>query len=75
MVVSGQGFLPIEDMGTLPPVGAGIKRIPVLRHGAPLKRRYCAFWRKERGNEFVETFAELLMRYISAPDATTETEE
>ena len=68
MVVSGQGYLPIEDVGALPPVGTGIRRIPVLRHGAPLKRRYCAFWRKERGNEFVETFAELLMRYISPVD-------
>ena len=75
MVVSGQGFLPIEDVRTLPPVSAGTKRIPVLRHGAPLRRRYCAFWKKERGNEFVETFAELLMRYVSTADTTVETEE
>ena len=67
MVVSGQGYLPVENVGSLTPPGVGTKRIPVLRHGAPLRRRYCAFWRKERGNEYVETFADLLRKYIAAP--------
>jgi len=75
MVISGQGYLPIEDIGSLPPVSAGMLRIPVLRHGSPLRRRYCAFWRKERGNEFVETFAELLIRYIAPSDFQAEKDE
>lgn len=66
MVAGGQGYLPIEDIGTLPPVNAGVRRIPVLRHGTPLRRRYCAFWQKQRGNEFVETFADILQQRIAA---------
>lgn len=65
MVAGVQGFLPIEDIGELPPLYSDVKRIPVLRHGAPLRRRYCAFWRKTRGNEFVETFADLLQQQFA----------
>ena len=66
MVAGGQGYLPIEDIGTLPPAASGVRRIPVLRHGTPLRRRYCAFWPKERENELVEVFADILHREIMA---------
>lgn len=68
MVAGGQGYLPIEDIGTLPPVNAGVRRIPVLRHGTPLRRRYCAFWPKDQENEFVEAFADILRQQIAASE-------
>ena len=68
MVAGGQGYLPIEDIGTLPPAASGVRRIPVLRHGTPLRRRYCAFWPKGRENELVEVFADILHREISVSD-------
>ena len=68
MVAGGQGYLPIEDIGTLPPVSDGVKRIPVLRHGTPLRRRYCAFWKKAGEHEFVDAFADILQQRIAASE-------
>ena len=68
MVTGGQGYLPIEDIGALPPVHTGVRRIPVLRHGTPLRRRYCAFWPKDWENEFVAVFADILRQQIAAPE-------
>lgn len=60
LVVSNRGFLPIENVGTLPPEGASIRRLPICRNGRQIKRNYCAFWRKEQSNYYVEEFAGIL---------------
>lgn len=67
MVVGNRGFLPIESVGTLPPPGASIVRLPVCRNGKQLTRNYCAFWRKERTNYYVEEFGALLKRLLQKP--------
>lgn len=64
MVVSNSGFLPIEAVGTLPPVSQGITRIPLYHAGKQLQRNYCAFWKKERTNYYIEEFAEILRRLL-----------
>lgn len=60
MVLGNRGFLPIESVGTLSQVSDGMKRIPLYRGKEPLKRNYCAFWRKERTNYYIEEFAGIL---------------
>lgn len=60
MALGNRGFLPVESVGTLPQVSDGMRRIPVYRGSEPLKRNYCAFWRKERTNYYIEEFAGIL---------------
>lgn len=60
LVSSNRGILPLE--GVLPgEIENGILyRIPILQNGEPLRRRYCAFWRKENTHPNLPLFAELL---------------
>lgn len=64
MVAGNQGFLPIEEIGTLPNVGMSISRIGLYKKGRQLQRNYCAFWRKEKTNYYIEEFAEMLHRLL-----------
>ena len=50
MVAGNRGFLPVERVGTLPPCGTGVKRLPVMEQGQQLKRNYCLFWVKENAS-------------------------
>lgn len=64
MVISGRGFLPVEGVGTLPAENAFIRRLPLYQNGAQIRRNYCAFWKKERMNAHIETFARTLKTLI-----------
>lgn len=64
MVAGNRGFLPVESVGTLPPAGSAIRRIPIVRNGQPLRRNYCVFWLKERGNYYMEEFAAILRELL-----------
>lgn len=64
MVIGNRGFLPVESVGTLPPPNAGIARIPLYKGDKPVKRNYCAFWRVENANYYIEEFAALLRKLI-----------
>ena len=64
LVVSGRGFLPIESVGTLPPAGAAIRRLPVCQAGQQVQRNYCVFWRKEQDNPYIAPFAGILHRLL-----------
>lgn len=63
--MSNQGFLPIESVGTLPPPGASIKRLPIYQGNQQIMRNYCAFWRKDRTNYYMEEFANLLKKLMT----------
>ncbi len=65
LVVSNRGFLPIESVGTLPPEGASIRRLPVFRGDKQLMRNYCAFWKKDRTNYYIEEFAGILRELMT----------
>ena len=65
MVIGNRGFLPIEVVGTLPDPAVSVKRIPLMKNKQPLIRNYCAFWKKERSNYYMEEFAELLHRLFT----------
>jgi len=60
MVVGNRGFLPVDGVGTLAPPGTSIIRLPLYRDEHRVRRNYCAFWRKERSNYYIEEFAEIL---------------
>ena len=64
MVVSNRGFLPIESVGTLPPEGVSVRRLPVFRNGRQIRRNFCAFWRKDKTNYYIEEFARILRELL-----------
>ncbi len=64
MVAGNRGFLPVESVGTLPPAGAAIKRLPIMQSGQPLRRNYCVFWLKEYTNYYIEEFALTLKKLL-----------
>lgn len=65
MVAGNRGFLPIESVGTLPPAGTSIRRLPIMQNGQQLRRNYCVFWIKEQTNYYIEEFAELLKKLLN----------
>lgn len=60
MVVSNRGVMPVEGANSDSFFGATLKRVPLIRDGIPLKRAYCAFWKKDNSGYYVEEFAEIL---------------
>ena len=64
MVVGNRGFLPIESVGTLSPESLSAQRLPLCRGGKQIQRNYCAFWRKEHSNYYIEEFAGLLRKFL-----------
>lgn len=64
MVVGNRGFMPVEGLGTLSPPGSSILRIPLYRNEHQVRRNYCAFWKKERSNYYIEEFAEILRKLL-----------
>ena len=69
MVVGNRGFMPVEGVGTLPPPGSAIRRLPLYRNERPIQRNYCAFWRKERANYYIEEFADILRNLFRQAEA------
>ncbi|WP_416326768.1 LysR family transcriptional regulator [[Eubacterium] hominis] len=64
MVLGNRGFLPLENVGMLPPVIPNIKRIPLYRGDQPLRRTICAFWLKKYTNYYIEEFANTLQKLL-----------
>ena len=60
MVIGRKGFLPVEGSSASPMMGTSIVRVPLVRGGEPIARRYCAFWKKDNSGYYVEEFAQLL---------------
>ena len=65
LVVSNRGFLPVESVGTLPPETSSIRRIPIYRDDKQIMRNYCAFWRKNNTNYYIEKFADILQKLMT----------
>jgi len=60
MVVSNRGVMPVEGANSDSFFGATLKRIPLTRNGSRIKRKYCAFWKKDNSGPYIEEFAEIL---------------
>lgn len=61
MVIARKGFMPMEGSGRTPLIGTSITRIPLVRGSEPILRNYCAFWKKENQNPYIQIFSHLLM--------------
>ena len=64
LVLSNRGFLPIESVGTLPPEGDAIRRLPIYQDDQQIMRNYCLFWRKECTKYYIEEFAGILHKLL-----------
>lgn len=72
MVAGNRGFLPVENVGTLPPPGPAVRRLPIMQNGRRLERNYCVFWLREQTDYYIEEFAELLKRLLYKECGTEE---
>lgn len=60
MVLSGQGFLPVEGNSEAMAFGASLRRVPLYRGKEQITRNYCLFWKKENSGYYVEPFSDIL---------------
>lgn len=59
-VIGNRGFFPIANSGNLPETGRSIKRLPLYRPDRkPIQFNYCAFWKKDKSNYYIEEFASM----------------
>jgi len=64
MMIGQKGFLPAEG-GISEPLGASVTRIPLMIGNDPIRRNYCAFWKKNNSGYYVEEFADILKRQFA----------
>lgn len=60
MIITGQGYMPVDVIGEQEWFDSAVKRIPLTRNGEPVSKTYCAFWRKENSGYYIEDFADIL---------------
>ena len=60
MIVTGQGYLPVDVLGEQAWFDTAVRRIPLVRGGVPVTKTYCAFWKTDNSGYYIEEFARLL---------------
>lgn len=60
LTAANRGILPVEGMKPGPSEDGTVWRVPILQNGQPLRRLYCAFWRKENIHQDLSSFVKLL---------------
>lgn len=60
MIITGQGYVPVDVIGQQEWFDSAVKRIPLVRNGEPVMKTYCAFWKKDNSGYYVEKFSEIL---------------
>lgn len=60
MVISRQGFMPVEGNGNVIRFGNLTCYIPLYRGNTPMTRNYCLFWKKDNSGYYIEEFANIL---------------
>ena len=60
LVISGQGFLPVEGNCQSFNPEASVRRIPLYREKEQITRNYCLFWKKDNSGYYIEEFADIL---------------
>lgn len=70
LVAINRGFMPIEYAHKPTDLQEHIRSIPLYRNHQQLQRNYCAFWKKDKSNYYIEEFADLLRQKMreSHPD-------
>lgn len=59
-IITGQGYMPVDVIGNQTWFDTTIARIPLARNGEPVRKTYCAFWRKDNSGYYIEEFGEIL---------------
>lgn len=65
MVISGRGFLVVDEIGKLPPTKSGIQRIPIYNGNEKIERNYFFCWTKDHSNYYIEEFANLFKKNLN----------
>lgn len=60
MVAGNRGFMPIEMREQTDRTGSAIRRIPLVGQSGQLKSEYYCYWPKDRTNNLIEEFADIL---------------
>ena len=59
-VITGQGYLPVDVIGEQVWFDTTVCRIPLIRNGENIKKTYCAFWKKDNSDAYMNDFAQIL---------------
>jgi len=59
-IITGQGYLPVDVIGDEAWFDTAVSRIPLVRNGEPIRKVYCAFWKKDNSGYYIGDFAEML---------------
>ena len=59
-LITGQGYMPVDVIGDQVWFDTSVSRIPLVRNQTPIKKIYCAVWRKDNSGYYIEEFAEML---------------
>ena len=59
-IITGQGYMPVDVIGEQVWFDTAVSRIPLVRNQSPVRKTYCAFWKKDNSGYYVEEFAQIL---------------
>ena len=59
-IITGQGYMPVDVIGKQTFPDTSVSRIPLVRNQTPVKKTYCAFWKKDNSGFYNEEFADIL---------------
>lgn len=62
MIITGQGYMPVDVINEQEWFDSAVKRIPLTRKKESVTKTYCAFWRKENSGYYIEEFAQILKK-------------
>lgn len=62
MVMNHRGFLLLEGKGSGQVDNEMIRKIPLYKNNEKVLRNYCAFWKKDMTNFYIEEFADILRK-------------
>ena len=54
--------MPVDVLGIQIWFDSTIDRIPLVRIGEPVRKSYCAVWRKDNSGYYIEDIAEMLKK-------------
>jgi len=68
MVAGNRGYMPLEMRSQMGRTGAALRRIPLVGQDGQLKSEYYCYWPKDRTNNLIEEFADILAGMFETPE-------
>ena len=63
-IATGQGYMPVDVIGDSKWMDTSVERILLERNGKPIEKVYCAFYRKDHTEYYMEEFVKMLKQYF-----------